>query len=104
MATQAGAPYLVQGSDQPSRKAWKDAKRKVYRDIGRRTTLRLELMQGGRTARQQVFFFDPFFGFVFPGVIGVNQVLSRVTRNRPSGSIGAGWSVKLGKERKTFPW
>lgn len=46
---------------------------------------------------QQVFFFDPFFGFVFLGVIGVNQVLSRV--NGPGGSIGAGWSVKLGKDR-----
>lgn len=55
-----------------------------------------------RPAMQQVFFFDPFFGFVFPGTIGVNQVLSTVTRSGPGGSLGAGWSVKLGKADTEF--
>lgn len=55
-----------------------------------------------RPAMQRVFFFDPFFGFVFPGVIGVNQVLSTVTRSGPGGSLGAGWSVKLGKTDTEF--
>ena len=55
-----------------------------------------------RPATQQVFFFDPFFGFVFPGVIGVNQVLSTVTRSGPGGSLGVGWSVKLGKAGTEF--
>ena len=43
-----------------------------------------------RPGPQRVFFVDPFFGFVFPGVIGVNQVLSTVTRSGPGGSLGAG--------------
>jgi len=55
-----------------------------------------------RPAMQQVFFFDPFFGFVFPGTIGVNQVLSTITRSGPGGSLGAGWSVKLGKTDTEF--
>ncbi len=55
-----------------------------------------------RPAMQQVFFFDPFFGFVFPGVIGVNRVLSTVSRSGPGGSLGAGWSVKLGKADTEF--
>jgi opacity protein-like surface antigen len=55
-----------------------------------------------RPAMQRVFFFDPFFGFVFPGVIGVNQVLSSVTRSGPGGSLGAGWSVKLGNTDAEF--
>ena len=43
-----------------------------------------------------VTFFDPFFGYVFPGLVGTNQVLKTITRNGIGGSLGAGFGVKLG--------
>jgi opacity protein-like surface antigen len=55
-----------------------------------------------RPALQRVFVLDPFLGFVFPGVIGTNQVLASVTRNGPGGSLGAGWSMKVGGDTEFF--
>ena len=51
-----------------------------------------------RPALAPVTFLDPFFGFVFPGVIGVNQVLATTTRGGIGGSFGAGWAIKLGSK------
>ncbi len=48
-------------------------------------------------ALQQTFFLDPFFGFVFPGVVGVNQVLATVTRDGIGGNLGGGFTIDLGR-------
>ncbi|HLK31939.1 MAG TPA: outer membrane beta-barrel protein [Terriglobales bacterium] len=49
-----------------------------------------------------VTFFDPFFGYIFPGVVGTNQVLKSITRNGIGGSLGAGFGFKLGKTGTEF--
>lgn len=43
-----------------------------------------------------VTFIDPFFGYIFPGVVGVNQVLKHDSQSGIGGNVGAGFSVKLG--------
>lgn len=43
-----------------------------------------------------VTFFDPFFGYVFPGVVGTNQVLKTSSQSGIGGSGGAGFTIKLG--------
>jgi opacity protein-like surface antigen len=43
-----------------------------------------------------VTFFDPFFGYVFPGAIGTNQVLKHDSQSGIGGNGGAGFSIKLG--------
>jgi hypothetical protein len=55
-----------------------------------------------RPALVPVTFLDPFFGFVYPGVIGTNQVLRTVTRNGIGGSLGGGFAVKLGRMGTEF--
>lgn len=49
-----------------------------------------------------VTFFDPFFGYVFPGLVGTNQVLKSESRSGPGGSLGAGFTIKLGREGTQF--
>jgi hypothetical protein len=49
-----------------------------------------------------VTFFDPFFGYVYPGVVGVNQVLKRETHSGIGGNLGAGFAVKLGHAGTEF--
>lgn len=47
-------------------------------------------------ALRRVTFYDPFFGYLFPGLVPTNQVLATVTRDGIGGNLGAGWEVKLG--------
>jgi opacity protein-like surface antigen len=49
-----------------------------------------------------VTFFDPFFGYVFPGVVGTNQVLKTDSQSGVGGNAGAGFSIKLGQGTEFF--
>jgi opacity protein-like surface antigen len=49
-----------------------------------------------------VTFLDPFFGFVFPGVVGTNQVLKTQSRSGIGGSAGGGFTIKLGRAGTEF--
>ena len=49
-----------------------------------------------------VTLFDPFFGYVFPGAIGTNQVLKTDSQSGIGGSLGAGFTVKLGHTGTEF--
>ena len=53
-------------------------------------------------ALQPVTFYDPFFGYLFPGVVPVNRVLATVTRDGIGGNLGAGWEAKLGNSRASL--
>jgi hypothetical protein len=49
-----------------------------------------------------VTFLDPFFGFLFPGVIGTNQVLKTDTQSGIGGNAGGGFAIKLGQTGTQF--
>jgi opacity protein-like surface antigen len=49
-----------------------------------------------------VTFFDPFFGYVFPGVVGTNRVLKTDSQSGIGGNAGAGFAIKLGREGTEF--
>lgn len=49
-----------------------------------------------------VTFLDPFFGFLFPGVVGTNQVLKTDSQSGIGGNAGAGFSIKLGQGTEFF--
>jgi opacity protein-like surface antigen len=49
-----------------------------------------------------VTFFDPFFGYIFPGVVGTNQVLKTDSQSGIGGNAGAGFSIKLGQGTEFF--
>ncbi len=51
---------------------------------------------------QQVTFFDPFLGFLFPGVVPANQVLATITRNGIGGNVGGGLAINLGSSGAQF--
>ncbi len=48
-------------------------------------------------AVQQVAFFDPFLGILFPGVVGTNQVLGTITRSGIGGNLGGGFAFGVGR-------
>lgn len=49
-----------------------------------------------------VTFFDPFFGYIFPGVVGTNQVLKTDSQSGMGGNAGAGFSIKLEQGTEFF--
>ncbi|MGE5204473.1 MAG: outer membrane beta-barrel protein [Chlamydiota bacterium] len=49
-----------------------------------------------------VTFFDPFFGYIFPGLVGTNQVLKTDSQSGIGGNAGAGFSIKLGPNTEFF--
>ena len=49
-----------------------------------------------RPALTNVTFFDPLFGFVFPGTVLTNQILKSQSQSGIGGNAGAGFGIKLG--------
>lgn len=49
-----------------------------------------------RPALANVNFFDPFFGFVYPGTVLTNQILKRQSQSGIGGTAGGGIAFKLG--------
>jgi hypothetical protein len=50
----------------------------------------------------QVVLFDPVFGFLFPALIPINQVLGDIRRGGVGGSLGAGFDFKIGHGTRFF--
>ncbi len=46
--------------------------------------------------------FDPIFGFIFPAIIRVDQVIGRITRSGVGGNLGAGFEIGIGYQSLKF--
>jgi len=46
--------------------------------------------------------FDPIFGFIFPAIVRVDQVIGRITRSGVGGNLGAGFEIGIGHQDLKF--
>ena len=50
----------------------------------------------------QTIFCDPFFGYCYPAVVGVDQVVASFSTNKGGFNAGGGFEVRLGPGMKVF--
>ncbi|HUK48693.1 MAG TPA: outer membrane beta-barrel protein [Terriglobales bacterium] len=50
-------------------------------------------------ATAQTIFCDPFFGYCYPAVIGVNEVVASFSTYKPGFDVGGGFEFRLGSSR-----